>query len=154
MSSANAGCEPAKTGCSGESTPRGPCNLLAGLRLWALSTALAGLITSGCGTHATLDVTAPSNAVAGSPFTVTVTALVGGRRDTVINSPIHFTSSDTAAVLPPDYYFNANDAGSHTFPNGVTLKTPGSQSISVTVFDASGINGTANISVSEAGTVN
>lgn len=124
------------------------------MRRWALCTALAGQITSGCGIHATLDVSTPSNALAGSPFTVTVTALVGGRRDTVINSPIHFTSSDTAAVLPADYYFNANDSGSHTFTDGVTLKTPGSQSITVTVIDASGINGTANVAVSAAGTAN
>jgi hypothetical protein len=122
------------------------------LRLWALSTVIAGLAAYGCGTPATLHITAPSNATAGSPFTVTVTAMVGGSRDKVINSPIHFTSSDSAAVLPPDYYFTAQDAGSHTFTNGVTLKTAGSQSITATTLGASALNGTATVTVSAATT--
>ena len=74
--------------------------------------------------------------------------MVGANRDTVINSPVHFTSSDSAAVLPPDYYFTANDAGSHTFINGVTLITDGSQTITGTDIGAPGINGTASITVS------
>jgi hypothetical protein len=116
-----------------------------------LTVLVAGVVTFGCGTpHATLNIAAPSSAVAGSPFTVTVTAIYEGRQDTVINSSIHFTSSDPAAVLPPDYYYTTNDAGSHTFPNGVTLKTPGSQSITATVVGGPGINGTANVTVSAA----
>lgn len=111
---------------------------------------MAGLITLGCGAHATLDIAAPSSAAAGSPFTVTVTAMVGSTRDTVINSPIHFTSSDKAAALPADYYFTANDAGSHTFTNGVTLMTPGSQGITAIVIGAPGINGSANVTVDAA----
>jgi hypothetical protein len=74
--------------------------------------------------------------------------MVGGSRDKIINSSIHFTSSDRAAVLPGDYYFTANDAGSHTFTNAVTLMTAGSQSITATAFGASGLNGTANVTVS------
>jgi len=107
-------------------------------------------VTFGCGTSATLDITAPSSAVAGSPFTITVTAMVGKSRDTIINSPIHFTSSDSAAVLPGVYYFTANDAGSHTFTNGVTLMTAGNQSITATVIGAPGLNGTTNVAVSAA----
>jgi hypothetical protein len=136
---------------SGESTRGGPSNGLAALRLWALSGVVAGLLF-GCGTHATLVITAPPSAVAGSPFTVTVTAMVGGSRDRIINSPIHFTSSDSAAVLPPDYYFTANDAGSHTFTNGVILMSAGSQSITATAIGASGLNGTANVTASAATT--
>jgi hypothetical protein len=120
------------------------------MRLWAWSAAVAGLATFGCGTPAILDINAPSSAVAGSPFTITVTAMVGGSRDTIINSPIHFTSSDSAAVLPLDYYFTANDAGSHTFTNGVTLMTAGNQSITATVIGAPGLNGTTNVIVSAA----
>jgi adhesin/invasin len=119
-----------------------------------LTAVVLGVVTFGCGTpHATLDIAAPSSAVAGFPFTVTVTAIYEGGQDTVINSSIHFTSSDPSAVLPPDYYYTANDAGSHTFPNGVTLKTPGSQSITATVVGGPGINGTANVTVSAATTV-
>ena len=107
------------------------------------------LANSGCGTtHAVLNFTAPHAVTAGSPFTVTVTATINGNRDTVINSRIHFTSSDPAAVLPGDYYFTSADAGSHTWVNGSTLNTPGNQTISGAIVDAVGINGTATISVS------
>lgn len=133
---------------SGKSAGLGLGNVLAPLRLWALSAAVAGLVTFGCGTAATLHITAPSSAVAGSPFTVTVTATVGGSPDTIINGAIHFTSSDSAAVLPADYGFTANDAGSHTFTNGVTLMTTGSQSITATIVKASALTATANVTVS------
>lgn len=87
---------------SGLSSPR----VFDIMRICAFTAALVTTITSGCGnTHATLDVVAPSTATAGIPFTVTVKVLYKGRPDTVINSHIHFTSSDASAVLPPDYYF-------------------------------------------------
>lgn len=104
----------------------------------------------GCGTtHATLDLVAPSSAVAATPFTVTVNVIYEGKPDTAINSRIHFTSSDPASVLPGDYYFTPSDAGSHTWTNGFILKTPGSQSISASIVpDSLGINGAAHITVS------
>jgi hypothetical protein len=124
-------------------------SVLATPRLWALTVAVAGAVTFGCATpHAILDIGVPSSATAGSPFTVTVTAIVGGTRDTVINTAIHFTSSDSAAVLPADYYFTAADAGSHTFTNGATLMTAGNQSITATEVGVPGLNGTAYITVS------
>jgi len=144
----NAGCAHVDARSSDKSARRGPGRVLVAQHRWVLSAVLVGLVTFGCGTHATLDLTVPSSAIAGSPFTVTVTAMVGGRRDTVINSSIHFTSSDSAAVLPAEYYFTATDAGSHTFTNGVTLMTAGSQSITATVVGAPGINGTADVTVS------
>jgi hypothetical protein len=120
------------------------------LRTCSFVTALAVASTSGCGTaHATLDFIAPSAAIAGTPFTVTVNVLYQGKPDRVINSHIHFTSSDPAAVLPGDYYFSAADGGSHTWPNGFTLLTPGKQTISGSIFDATGINGSASIAVSQ-----
>lgn len=137
-----------ETRSSTKSARLGASSALAKLRLWALSTAVAGLLTFGCGTpHAILDIGVPPSAIAGSPFTVTVTAMVGGSRDTVINSSIHFTSSDGAAVLPADYYFTVTDAGSHTFTNGVILMTAGSQSITATEIGVPGLNGTAYITV-------
>ena len=120
-------------------------------RLWlcALIAALTATAQSGCGTtHATLDFIAPSTATAGIPFTVTINVLYQGKPDTVINSHIHFTSSDPAAILPPDYYFTPADAGSHTWTNGFTLSTSGEQTISGAIFDATGINGSATIAVS------
>jgi hypothetical protein len=128
-------------------------NVPTRLRRLALSIAVAGLMTSGCGTQqATLYITAPPTAVAGSPFTVTVTAMIGRSPDRVINSPILFTSSDSAAILPPFYGFTANDAGSHTFVNGATLMTPGTQTITATIKDGSALTATANVTVSAAAT--
>jgi hypothetical protein len=118
-------------------------------RLRALITAVAISLTPSCATpHAVLNFTAPPAVTAGSAFTVTVTATINGQPDTIINSYINFTSSDPAAVLPPRYQFLSTDAGSHTWTNGFILNTPGTQTISATIFDASGINGSATISVS------
>jgi len=149
VSNANAGFVGVDARFSGKSDRRGLGNVLAALRLWALSAAVAGLVTFGCGTQqATLYIKAPSTAVAGSPFTVTVTAMIGESPDTVINLPILFTSSDSAAVLPPFIGFTAADAGSLTFTNGVTLMTPGKQSITATIKDASALTATAYVTVS------
>lgn len=118
-------------------------------RFWVLIVGVAAASSSGCGNaHATLDFVAPSTTTAGTPFTVTVHVLYEGKPDTVINSHIHFTSSDPAAFLPPDYYFTPADAGSHTWTNGFTLSTSGNQTISGSIFDATGINGSATIAVS------
>jgi hypothetical protein len=118
-------------------------------RLCLVSTGIALSMTFGCGNpHAILDFSAPSTATVGSRFTVSVTVTIGGRRDTIINSVISFTSSDPAAVLPGSYQFTPGDAGSHTWTNGFTLMTPGNQTISATIFDASGINGTTSVTVS------
>jgi len=118
-------------------------------RLCAFTAAIAVSMTFGCGTpHAILNFTGPSTATAGAPFTVTVTVTIEGKRDTIINSHIHFTSSDPAALLPSDYTFTPSDAGSHTWTNGFTLMTPGQQTISATIFDANGINGSAAVEVS------
>ena len=84
---------------------------------------------------------------AGSRFTVTVTAILNGNRDTIINSRIQFASSDPAADLPTDYFFTATDAGSHTFTNGFALLTSGNHTISANIFEANGINGSVNIAV-------
>lgn len=121
--------------------------ILRGFCLMGLS--LLTFSTSGCATtHATLAFTAPSTVTSGASFTVTVNVLYQGKPDTVINSRIHFTSSDPSAVLPGDYYFLPSDAGSHTWTNGFVLMTPGSQTISGEIVQAIGINGNAAITVS------
>ena len=76
-----------------------------------------------------------SLATAGSAQTVTVTADdVYGNVATGHLGTVHFTSTDTntGTVLPADYSFTAADAGAHTFTNGVTLATAGSQTVTVT----------------------
>jgi hypothetical protein len=45
---------------------------------------------------------------------------------------IQFTSSDAQATLPSNYAFAGDDSGTHTFTEGVILKTSGTQSVTVT----------------------
>lgn len=117
----------------------------------ALTMAATGLLSFSCAsTVAVLHIAAPATATVGSPFTVTVYVTANGRPDTIFNSPIHFTSSDSAAVLPVDYAFTAADAGSHTFTNAVTLMTAGSQTISATDPNAPSITATATVTVTAA----
>ena len=117
--------------------------------MFALCIAATVLLTGNCGTrHAVLDITAPAKVTAGSAFSVTVTVMIGSERDTIINNRIHFASSDPAAVLPGEYYFTPADAGSHTWTNGFILMTPGNQTISAEIIEATGIRGSAKISVS------
>jgi hypothetical protein len=115
------------------------------------ATALAFLSLS-CGTpgHAVLQISAPATVVAGVPFAATVTAMYNGQRDTAINGPIHFTTTDAAAHLPTLYVFTPADAGSHTFAD-LTLVTPGNQTITVSDYDATPVAGSANLVVT-AGT--
>lgn len=146
MCSPNAGC------CSLQASLSGRCPRLASTwrptLLCALVVALFSVAMLGCGTrHATLQFTTPSNAVAGIPFTVSVTVMIGTERDTVINNRVHFTSSDPDAALPGDYYFTPADAGSHTWTNGFILRTPGNQTISGEIIEATGINGSATVAV-------
>lgn len=120
-----------------------------GLLFVALITVSA---TLSCSTpHATLLIIAPPTAAAGTPFTITVTAFYQASQDTVLNSVVQFTSSDAAAVLPGAYKFTTNDAGSHTWTNGVTLMTPGKQTITATMEMETGITGTAQVTVSAPG---
>jgi hypothetical protein len=91
-------------------------------------------------------VTGPSTSTAGSAFTVTVTAQ-DAYNNTVTSyvGTIHFTSTDTKAVLPANYTFTSTDKGVHTFTNLVTLKTAGTQS--VTASDTVTTTATGSISV-------
>lgn len=115
--------------------------------LMAAIAVFAALVSTSCGSsHATLQVSAPASVVAGVPFTATVTAMYQGSRDTEIDGPIHFTSTDPAAVLPTLYVFTAADAGSHTFTN-LLLMTPGNQTMTVSDYDATPIAGSVNITV-------
>jgi hypothetical protein len=94
----------------------------------------------------------PSPTVAGAAHTVIVTAKDPyGNKATGYRGTIHFTSSDPQAVLPANYTFTASDNGAHSFSNGVTLKTAGTQSITATDTLTSSITGTqSNITVTPA----
>ena len=125
-------------------------DILGTRMLYALSVAMIGIASLSCGSsHAILQISAPSTVVAGLPFSATVSAMYDGQPDTIIDGPIHFTTSDKAAQLPTLYVFTPADAGSHTF-TGLTLVTPGSQTMTVSDYDATPIAGTVNIMVTSA----
>jgi hypothetical protein len=74
-------------------------------------------------------VASPSTVTAGNSFSLTVTAQdASGNTLPGYRGTVHFTSSDSQAMLPSNYTFIAADNGVHTF-TGVMLKTAGSQSI-------------------------
>jgi streptogramin lyase len=96
-------------------------------------------------------ISAPEAVVAGSPFTVTVTALnAQGQVATAYTGTVHFTSSDPyPGVFPPDYTITSSDNGVHTF-SGVTLYTAGMQSLTAEDTASNSVSGTATVSVSSA----
>ncbi|MGC2322709.1 MAG: kelch repeat-containing protein, partial [Terriglobales bacterium] len=84
----------------------------------------------------------PSSISAGTANDVTVTAQDNfGNVATGYTGTVHFTSSDSQAVLPADYTFVAADNGAHIFSLGATLRTAGTQSITATDTVTASING-------------
>jgi serine/threonine protein kinase len=105
------------------------------------------------GAAARFQVMAPSTAVAGVPFDITVTAVdSNGNVATNYRGTVHFSISDPQGRFPPDYMFTAEDAGTHAFPGGVTLYTVGTQSITAMDTD-SGITGSATVNVVTAANI-
>jgi hypothetical protein len=92
----------------------------------------------------------PTPTTAGAAGTFTVTARdASGNTAPGYTGTVHFTSSDTRAVLPGDYAFTAADHGVHTF--SATLKTAAPQSITATDRTTGSITGTqAGIRVNPA----
>jgi hypothetical protein len=94
-------------------------------------------------------IIAPSSAVSGTPFDVTVIAVDSyGNTDTNYGGTVTWTTSDQdpGVVLPPDRQFQPSDMGQVTFPGGVTLITLGDQTLTAT-DTVSGINGSATVTV-------
>src|SRR5207249_4926606 len=93
----------------------------------------------------------PSFLTAGNSASFTVTALdPAGNVATGYTGSVTFTSTDGSAIFPSTYTFNASDHGAHTFT--ATLKTVGTQSLTVT-DSANGLTATqGNIAVHVAGT--
>ena len=106
-------------------------------------------LTEAPATH--LVVSAPATSTAGTAFSVTVTALTAANLPaTGYRGTVHFTSSDSQAILPSDYTFVGADNGSHTF--SVTLKTAGARTVTATDTVTSSINGSASVTVNPAAT--
>jgi hypothetical protein len=112
---------------------------------WIASFSLQG------GPHFT--ISAPASSAQGAPFTITVTALnPDNSTNTGYTGTVHFTSTDPAASLPANYTFSAADNGVHTFTNGVTLNTAGTQKVTAT-DSVNGITGIATVAVSASAAV-
>ena len=94
-------------------------------------------------------VSAPSTATAGTPISVTVTALSAGNTTvTGYTGTVHLTSSDGAATLPANATLT-NGVGTFS----VTLNTAGNQTVTATDTVTSSITGTSgNINVSVVAT--
>ena len=97
----------------------------------------------------TLTLTGLSSPVtAGASQNVTVEARDAfGNLAAGYTGTVHFTSSDTKAVLPSDTSFTSGDAGRKSFP--VTLKSVGDQSVTVTDMANSGLTATASATVEQ-----
>ncbi|HEX8699879.1 MAG TPA: hypothetical protein VF815_13635 [Myxococcaceae bacterium] len=99
-------------------------------------------VTVNPGAVSALAFSAPATATAGTPFSVTVSAV-----DAFANvvpsytGTVQFTSDDAQASLPGDYTFTPADAGSRMF--NLTLATAGSHQVTVT-------DGTRNASATVA----
>jgi adhesin/invasin len=87
-------------------------------------------VTVDSGVAETLELTVPATPVsAGGNFDVVVTLRDGaGNLATGYRGTVTFSSTDSAAVLPPSYAFIDTDGGQKTF-SGVQLRTAGTRSI-------------------------
>jgi hypothetical protein len=99
----------------------------------ALETSDFEVIQLGWHPAVTFILTLPSVMGAGNAASATLTAYDSSYNvATGYTGTVHFTSTDGSATLPPDYTFTPGDAGTHTFPSGFTLFTPGSQVVTFT----------------------
>jgi hypothetical protein len=92
-------------------------------------------------------LSAPANSAPGTSFNFTVTAQnpVGSSTDASFAGTVHFSSSDSQAVLPADFTFKPSDQGTQTF--GATFKSGGPQTITATDTVNSAIVATATVTV-------
>jgi hypothetical protein len=81
----------------------------------------------------------PTTAGVAHNFTVTLKDAYGNIASGYTGT-VHFKSSDRKASLPANYTFTAADAGVHTF--SATLKTAGTQSLTVTDTTTASLSGT------------
>ncbi len=109
-------------------------------------------VVYGTATHfAVSGLSSPQTA--GVAGTITVKALDAyGNTAPTYDGTVHFTSSDSKAVLPANYTFNSTDKGVHA--SSVTLKTAGTQSVTATDTVTASIKGSqTGIVVSTTGSV-
>lgn len=103
----------------------------------------AATVTARLPDGAFLQVTGiPDTTVAGVASDVTVAVLdAGGHVATAYAGTIAFTSTDTAATLPGNYTFRAQDAGVHSFRDAITMTAAGKQTVTATDLADGSITG-------------
>jgi hypothetical protein len=115
------------------------------------------LVTPAAASH--FLILAPSSAVAGSPFDITIEAVdpYGNVDTNYVTDPsgvVHFstTDPDPGVVLPPDFQFTVDNQGVITFAGGVTLITPADQTL-MAIDTASGLtdDGSAVVTITAPG---
>jgi hypothetical protein len=142
------------TGSTGIATaPVFTANAVAGQ--YSVSATIAGLtaatfaLTNTALSGASITLAVAGSAVAGKPLSVTVSALTANSTaDVSYTGTVHFTSTDPQAVLPADYTFVPSDDGTHIF--SLTLKTSGSQSVTVADSGNSALHATQTVTESPA----
>ena len=109
----------------------------------SLTGGAAVAVSANAATHFSIAVI--GGTTADLPVAVTVTALDGFNNvATGYSGAVHFTSTDSGALLPTDYTFTAADAGVHTF--STIFQTSGTLSLGVGDKSNVGLSGTlANI---------
>jgi hypothetical protein len=104
-----------------------------------------GIVVSPAAVSQFKVVMSAGSVTAGKALSVTVTAQDAyGNTVTNYNGTVHFTSSDSQAELPADYTFvPGTDNGVHKFAAAVTLKTAGSQTVTVRDTSNGSVAGTS-----------
>src|SRR5262249_14700036 len=104
------------------------------------------LITAFTVVPASFEIFYAPTTTAGAAYSFTAVALTAtGGLATGYTGTVHFSSSDARAALPADYTFTAADGAIHTFT--ATLKTAGTQSISVADITHPSAAGSLSVSV-------
>jgi len=108
-----------------------------------------GSIQDNSGPPNSIVLAVTGSAVAGNTLSATLQALTASASvDPAYSGTVHFTSSDSNAMLPSDYTFVPSDNGSHVF--SVALRSSGSQSITATDTEASALRASQTITVTPA----
>ena len=95
-------------------------------------------------------ISGPTSTTAGTAQNYTVSVRdANGNLVTNYTGKLKFYSTDSQAVLPPDYTFTADDAGVHTF--SVTLNSVGEKTIYFIDASNTAIHGYINVDVAAAG---
>jgi hypothetical protein len=115
----------------------------------ALTGTQNGIVVSPAEAHALVLSGLPSSLYAGDVTTFTVTVV--DAFDNVVTGyggTVHFSSTDAAALLPRDYTFTSDDAGSHTF--AVVLMTAGRQTLTARDMLFPTLQGSQDVDVLDA----